>query len=347
MNLTWQRITAHTKYPFRIARPGSSVKGEDTAVERIIVAIEHDGVTGYGEAAPTPYYGQSLDTVEATLARVGPHLGDDPGEIDAIVDRLLADFDDQRATVSALDLALHDWLGKRRGLPVWRMLGLDRAQTPPTSMTIGIDKLDLLPQKVSEAMDFKVLKLKVGTAADHDTLTEIRRLAPGHKIRVDANCGWPPEQIVERMQVVLPFDLELIEQPTTAGNYDAVRRARDASPVPLIADEDSQRPDDVDKLAGVYDGINIKLVKCGGIREALRMVRAARDHGMQLMLGCMVETSLGVSGAAQIASLVDYVDLDGHLLLRDDPFSGLLLKDCTVLPGDGPGLGIEVKLPEG
>ncbi len=343
MKLTWKRITVHTTYPFRIARPGSSVKGDGTDVERTIAAIEHDGVIGYGEAAPTPYYNQNLDTVEDTLAKAGLMLGDDPEDIDGIIDRLLDQFDDHRAAVSAIDLALHDLLGKIRNKPVWDILGLNPADTPMTSMTIGIDRLDLLPEKVKQAFDFKILKIKVGTDADVETLTEIRRLAPKKLVRVDANCGWPADRIIECMQDILPFDLEFIEQPTTAKSYEAVKKAREQSPIPLIADEDSAKPSDVEKLVGVYDGINIKMAKCGGIREGIRMIKLARENNMQVMLGAMVETSLGISGGAHIASLVDYADLDGHLLLADDPYEGLIVREGKVLPGNGPGLGVTWK----
>jgi L-alanine-DL-glutamate epimerase-like enolase superfamily enzyme len=340
MNLTWQRITAHTTWPFRIARPGSSVSADGTEVQRIAVRIEHDGIVGEGEAAPVAYYHQTLESVEATLTAVGPLLGDDPGDIDGIVDRLLERFDDQRATVAAIDAALHDWLGKARGKPLWKILGLDPARTPPTSMTIGIDKPELLTAKVEAAKGFRILKVKVGTPSDVETLTILRRLAPAQKIRVDANCGWGPDEIVERIEKILPFDLELIEQPTAAGSYDAVRKARARSPIPLVADEDSRTPEDVPRLHGVFDGINIKLSKCGGVREARRMIAAARQRGMKIMLGCMVETSLGVAPAAHLASEVDYVDLDGHLLLRDDPYTGLRLEGDIVRPGDDPGLGV-------
>ncbi len=304
------------------------------------MTIAHDGVVGRGEAAPSPYYRQSLESVEEVLEQAEPMLGDDPGDIDAIVDRLLERFDDQRAAVAAIDEALHDLWGRRAGQPVWRLLGVDAAATPATSMSIGIDALELLPQKVADAADFHILKLKVGTADDRATLQTVRRLAPSKLVRVDANCGWSADEAVTRIRALEPFELELIEQPIPAGQFDAVRSIREQAAVPLIADEDSVRPADVPLLAGVYDGINIKLSKCGGIREARRMIESARAHDLRIMLGCMVETSLGIAAAAQLAALVDYVDLDGHLLLADDPYCGLILSDGIVRPGDGPGLSV-------
>lgn len=355
MKLSTSRVTARLRYPFRIARAGSS-SGDGTEITRIVVSLEHDGVTGIGEAVPVPYYGHTLESIEQTVAAAGPLLGDNLEDVHGIIDRLLDRFDHERAAVSGIDCALHDWLGKRRGKPVWKMLGLDPAKTPATSMTIGIDRLDLLPEKVAQAAAFKILKIKVGTDADVATLTELRRLAPDKTIRVDANCGWPPADVVARIEKILPFGIEFIEQPTKAGELEAVRSARAAlrgtgfsaghdrlesrSHIPLIADEDSVRPADVAKLDGVYDGINIKLSKCGGIREALRMIKDARSRGMRVMLGCMTETSLGVAAAAHIASLVDYADIDGHLLLAEDPFTGLQLDAGVVRPNDQPGLGV-------
>jgi L-alanine-DL-glutamate epimerase-like enolase superfamily enzyme len=341
MKLSAERICARLRYPFRIARSGGSASGDATEIVRVVAKLEHDGIVGIGEAVPVPYYGHTLASIEQTIASAGPLLGDDPEDVDGIIDRLLDAFDGERAAVAGIDAALHDWLGKRRQMPVWRMLGLDPSRTPPTSMTIGIDRLDLLPEKVALAAEFEVLKIKVGDDNEVATLTELRRLAPHQRVRVDANCGWPPEAIIERMRGVLPFDLEFIEQPTHAGEFAAVRAARAVAPIPLYADEDSVTPADVARLEGVYDGINVKLSKCGGIREAMRMIADARSRNLGVMLGCMTETSLGVAPAAHIASLVDYADIDGHLLLAEDPFEGLTLENGVVRPGDSPGLGIQ------
>ena len=333
----------HTRHPFRIARAGASVTGRD--VERIIVRIEHEGIFGFGEAVPVPYYRQSPDSVERTLKQAQPLLPGTPEPIEPVVDGLLERFDDQRATVAAIDAALHDWVGKRRGQPVWRLLCLEPARTPPTSMTIGLDVPELIEQKVAQAEAFSILKVKVGTSEDEATLAAVRRFAPHTRLRVDANCGWSADQAAKQIAVISRFDLELIEQPLPAGSYEALRRLRESGAVgvPIIADEDCIRPSDVDKLAGLVDGVNIKLSKCGGIVEALRMIRLAQERGLAVMMGCMVETSLGVAAAAPLASLADYVDLDGHLLLADDPFTGLELDRGVVKPGAGAGLGVTVR----
>lgn len=349
MQLTWKRLRMHTRYPFRIAREAASVVGSD--VERILVRIEHDGIVGLGEAAPTPYYNQSLDSVERTLQQVGSTLPAHPEPIEPIVDRLLERFDDQRAAVAAVDAALHDWAGRRQGRPVWAVLSdfaLDPARTPPTSMTIGLDEPELIGCKVRQAEAFSILKVKVGTENDAATLLAVRSVARDKRLRVDANCGWSPQEAADRIAAITRFDLELIEQPLSAGCLDELKRLRESGPVresgiPIIADEDCVRPADLERLADAVDGVNIKLAKCGGIVEALRMIRRARSLGLKVMLGCMVETSLGVAAAAQIASLADYVDLDGHLLLADDPFTGLELTEGVVRPASTPGLGVEIR----
>ncbi|MCH7814721.1 MAG: dipeptide epimerase [Planctomycetes bacterium] len=341
MKLTWERLRLRTRHPFRIARPGASVSGSE--LERVIVRLEHQGLAGFGEAVPVPYYKQTVASIQQTLERAQPLLGDSPEPIEPIVDRLLHEFDDQRATVAAIDAALHDLVGKRRGQPVFELLGLDPAGTPPTSMTIGIDTAECVQQKVAEAAEFGILKIKVGTADDHALLELIRQAAPDKRIRVDANCAWDVVQAEQRIPALAPYDLELVEQPLPPGRYDDLRRLRASLPPdspPVIADEDCVRPADVARLVGAVDGINIKLSKCGGLVEALRMIREARASGLAVMLGCMVETTLGIAAAAHLASLVDYVDLDGHLLLAHDPFTGLELEGGTVRPGPGPGLGV-------
>ena len=347
MRIEAERVTLHTKHPFRIARPGASVEGRD--LHRLIVKLEHHGIVGVGEAAPTPYYRQSVDSAHRCITMVGQTpglLGDDPMAVVPIVGRLLEAFDDQRAAVAAIDAALHDWIGKKLNIPVWRLLGLDASSTPHTSMTIGLDEPDVIARKIEEARDFAVLKIKVGTDRDVETLTLVRQLAPDRRLRLDANGVWTPDTAIERILVLARFDPELIEQPIAAGQLDALREIHSKSPVPIFVDEDCVRPRDVPPLAGCVTGVNIKLAKCGGIREALRMIELARTFDLKVMLGCMVESSVGISAAAQLASLADLVDLDGHLLLEDDPFEAVALDGDRVIPFNRPGLGIRKLMPD-
>jgi len=337
VKLTWHRRQLHLRHPFNIARVNRSA---ETRKEVLLVRIEHESRVGWGEAAPIQYYHQSLDSAEAALARAAGLLGTSPFRLEEIHERLWKEIPDQSAAIAAVDGALHDLIGKLLGIPVWRMFGLSPERVPLTSFTIGIDDMDTIARKVREAEEYPILKIKVGTPDDETLLRTVRAAAPDKVLRVDANCGWTPENAIDRMRMVAGGRVEFIEQPIPAGNLEAVAVLRNASVAPLFADEDSVGEADVVRCAGKYDGINIKLSKCGGIRPALRMIHAARALGLKIMLGCMVETSVGIAAAAQIAPLVDYVDLDGHLLLADDPFEGIGGARGILTLNDDPGLGI-------
>ena len=271
---------------------------------------------------------------------MGGLLGSDPFDLQGIIERLLDGFDDQRATVAAVDAALHDWIGKRLNAPVWRVLGLDRGRTPLTSFTIGIDEPEMIGRKVDEAAEYPILKVKVGGDGDEQILQAVRQHAPDKTVRVDANCGWTGANALENLRRVARFDIEFVEQPMPAGDNAALAELTRAGVLPVVADESAVRPSDVSALAGCVDGINIKLCKCGGIRQALEMIHLARGLGLKVMLGCMVESSLGIAAAAQLAPLVDWVDLDGHLLLAEDPFVGIGGQGGKLTLSDRPGLGV-------
>ena len=299
------------------------------------VELEHDGFVGRGEAAPVYYRGETTDTATAFLTEAAPRLGDDPFVLEDVLS-----VPGDAAGRSALDAALHDWIGRRLGVPVWRLLGLAR-RAPVTSYTLGIDTLEGTRDRARRAAGFRSLKVKVGGADDLARLEAIREESDA-VLRVDANEGWTLEAARELVPSLVELGVELIEQPFPAADLESFRALRELSPrPPLIVDEGCQSLDDVAAVAGYADGINVKLAKSGGIREALRMVHAARALGLSVMIGCMVESQLGVAPAAQIASLADWVDLDGHLLLADEPFRGLAFEDGAVLPSDGPGLGVE------
>jgi L-alanine-DL-glutamate epimerase-like enolase superfamily enzyme len=302
------------------------------------VELEHDGVVARGEAAPVYYRGETVETAAAFLSEAAGALdgGEDPFELEAILGRLEGDA----AGRSALDAALHDWVGRRLGVPVWRLLGLSR-RAPVTSYTLGIDTLDGTRDRARRARPFKALKVKVGGAEDLARLEAVRSESDA-PLRVDANEGWTLEAARELVPALVELGVELIEQPFPAADLESFRALRELAPLPpVIVDEGCHDLGDVAPVAGYADGINVKLAKSGGLREALRMVHAARALGLRVMLGCMIESQLGVAPAAQIASLADWVDLDGHLLLADEPFRGLQLEDGRVLPSHGPGLGVE------
>lgn len=337
MELRWSRQQLILKHAFTISR--SSVSAKQT----IRVELDHDGVVGLGEAIPTDYYGQTLNSAESALSGMADMLGDDPFQIEPILDRCLERYDDQRAAVSALDGALHDWVGKKLGVPVWRLLGLDPTAAPVSSFTIGIDEIDVIEAKTAEAAEFPILKVKVGTEHDEEILSAVRRVAPDKTLRVDANCGWTAAGAVDEIARLKRHNIEFVEQPIAPGHNDDLRGLRSRTDIPIVVDESSVRPGDVIPLSGCVDGINVKLCKCGGIREALRMIHLARACGMRIMLGCMIESSLGIAQAAQLAPLVDWIDLDGHLLIGNDPFEGIGGAGGRLTLTDRPGLGVALQ----
>jgi L-alanine-DL-glutamate epimerase-like enolase superfamily enzyme len=245
------------------------------------------------------------------------------------------------AAKCAVDGALHDLLGKICGQPLWRILGLDRTP-PPTSYTISIDTLEGTADRARRAASYRALKIKVGGPGDLERVRIVRDAAPDALIRVDANEAWTVESTRELVPELVSLGVELVEQPLPAAERDGYAELHAASlPIPIVVDESCHTLPDVASAAGIADGVNVKLTKSGGIREALRMIHAARALDLRVMLGCMNESSLGIAGAAQISPLVDVVDLDGHLLNANDTHTGLGFVDGCVLPGDGPGLGVD------
>jgi L-Ala-D/L-Glu epimerase len=310
-----------------------------TSQEVVRLELEHEGIVGVGESAPIYYRGESADSAAEFLAEEAPALaGDDPFALEAIGQRV-EDVEGQAAGKAALDAALHDWIGKRLGLPVWRLLGLS-PEAPPTSYTIGIDTLEGTHRRARGAREFRALKIKVGGAEDLARVEAVRGESDV-PLRVDANEGWTLETARELVPALLELGVELVEQPFPAEDLDSFRALRELAPRPsLVVDEGCHDLADVAAAATYADAINVKLAKSGGPREAVRMIHAARALGLGVMLGCMIESQLGIAPAAAIASLVDWADLDGHLLLADDPYTGLELRDGRVLPGPGPGLGV-------
>jgi L-alanine-DL-glutamate epimerase-like enolase superfamily enzyme len=314
-------------------------RGSRTTQSVVQIELEHDGIVGRGEAAPVYYRGESVDSALEFLTSAAPPLvGDDPFALEDIEERL-EDVDGEAAGKAALDAALHDWIGRRLGVPLWRLLGLS-PEAPPTSFTIGIDTVDGTRDRARRASGFRALKVKVGGAEDLERLEAVRAESDA-PLRVDANEGWTLESARELMPELIRLDVEFVEQPFPAEDVESFLALSELHPrLPVIVDEGCQNLGDVALAAAYADGINVKLAKSGGVREAVRMIHAARALDLRVMLGCMVETQLGVAPAAAIASLADWVDLDGHLLLAEEPFTGLRFEDGRVLPSAEPGLGV-------
>jgi L-alanine-DL-glutamate epimerase-like enolase superfamily enzyme len=335
MKLSHQTIELNPTHPFVIARGGYSHH------RNVIVRLtDGDGLEGYGEAAPNRYYGESVSTVIAALGQFKPVLERaDPFSLESIEAHLNRVLRGNASAKSAVSSALHDLVGKRLGLPVFRLWGLDAATTPQSSFTIAIAENHELERRVAEAREYPILKIKLGTDRDTEIVRIIRNAAPEKRLRVDANAAWTAKHAVRMSDFLAEQGVEMLEQPVAANDIEGLRFVRKRSKLPVFADESCLVATDVAKLAGAVDGINIKLAKCGSLREALRMVHAARALDMQVMAGCMIESSLGISAIAQISPLLDYADFDGAALLSSDPFCGASIAGGVIRLSDEPGLG--------
>lgn len=297
---------------------------------------------GWGEAAPVAYHGESAEGVVSTLQRWQDELErlDDPMAITWLMQRL----DGSRAARAAVDIALHDALGKRLGASINRFLGLRQLPIPPTSFTIAITAPEELVARVQEAAAYPILKVKLGTDRDLAIVRTIHAAAPRATIRVDANAAWSVDQALSLIPQLAELGVELVEQPLAVDDLDGFRILKRAQlPLPIIADESVKAPTDIVRLADGVDGVNIKLMKTGGIQGALAAIQTARSCGLKVMLGCMVETSLGATAAAHLAGLADWIDLDGPLLIGNDPFIGLRFEGATLTIPDEPGLGVTAR----
>jgi L-alanine-DL-glutamate epimerase-like enolase superfamily enzyme len=327
-----------------LAETFTIARGSQDSVEVVEVEIRHDGVSGFGEAAPLDIYDESTESALAYVEGVAGELGDDPFALEEVLQRLPAE---QFAARAGIDAALHDLCGKLVGEPVWRLLGLERFG-PPTSWTISLADPDEMARKAEEADAsgrFKRLKLKLG-GRDGLDVERVRAVRGVTKVplQVDVNEYWTLDEALDSLPQLDELGVEYCEQPLRRGDEDGVNLAS-ASPIPIFVDEDCHTLADVDACAKFAHGINIKLAKSGGIREGIRMAHAARAGGLGVMLGCMIESGLGIAAGAAIASLCDYVDLDGNLLIAHDPWPGVELVDGIQTPSEEPGLGVRQAVP--
>jgi L-Ala-D/L-Glu epimerase len=327
----------HTTNPFVIARGGAT----EHRLIRVVVT-DDDGIEGWGEAAPNRFYGETADTALGALERLKPIVeAADPWMLEDVEREMDAALRLNGSVKSAISAALHDLAGKRLGVPVYRLWGLDPARAPLSSFTIAIAANDdELRQRVEQASAYPVLKVKLGTDHDEQIIRSVRAAAPTKVLRVDANAAWTAKRALRMVDVLIECGVEYVEQPLPAHDIDGLRFVRERSALPVIADESCVVASDIPRLVGAVDGINIKLSKCGGLREALKMIATARSHGMLVMAGCMIETSLGITAAAHFAPLLDYADFDGAALLSDDPYVGATIAQGKIAIPDAPGLGV-------
>ena len=336
MKLSYMPYELQLRHAFNLA------KYSRTTTPDVQVQIELDGIVGYGEASMPPYLGESVESVCKFLSQVDLSQFSDPFRLEEILDYVDGIAPNNRAAKASIDIALHDLLGKIMGQPWYKIWGLSPEEAPNTSFTIGIDKADVVRQKVLEAEPYKVLKVKMGLDNDKE-LVEIIRSMTDRPICVDANQGWSDKhKALEMIEWLYDKNCLFVEQPMPKEMLDETAWLREHSNLPIIADEAFQRLGDIKRFHGVYDGINIKLMKSTGLHEAYQMVTLARALDMKIMVGCMTETSCAVTAAAQISPLVDWADLDGNLLIANDRFDGIKIVNGQVTIPDRPGIGVKL-----
>ncbi len=335
MQLKIHRYTLRLAHPFGISR---SVR---TTQESLIVELEEKGLRGYGEATANAYYGVSIAQMEQALENVRPIIESTPVDPpEAYWAALQPSLKEHPFALCALDEAANDLFGKKQGRPLHQIWGYNPAQTPLSSYTIGIDTLDKMVEKLKEK-PWPVYKIKLGTDRDLEIIQTLR----GHTdaaFRIDANCAWTAEQTVDISHRLKELGVEFIEQPLPADDWEGMKKVYAESALPVLADESCRGESDVARCQGHFHGINIKLMKCGGLTPARRMIKEAKSLGLQLMIGCMCESSVGISAIAQLLPRLDYVDMDGALLLKEDIASGVRLEYGRAILPDAPGTGVRL-----
>jgi L-alanine-DL-glutamate epimerase-like enolase superfamily enzyme len=325
----------YLQHTWTISRNSSDYK------DNVFVTITKDGVTGYGEAAPNVRYGEDHIMTTERINAVRPLFDQyDLWQFTELKDAIFKAISDQNCARCALDIAIMDWIGKSLNIPLYKYFGLDKNKTAVTSYSIGIDTPEVIKQKIREAEPYPILKIKVGRDNDEEIMDAVRSVTD-KVVRVDANEGWKTKELaLQKIKWLKTMGVEFVEQPMPAEMVEDTRWLRERVDMPLVADEAVKTAADIPKLAVAYDGINIKLMKAGGIQEAMRMIQLAKALNLKIMLGCMIESSIAIAAAAHLTPLVDWADLDGNLLLREDPFSGLKVEQGKIILNDRPGLGV-------
>jgi len=335
MKLRFRPYTLELKHVFTIANSSR------TTTPVVLTEIDYDGILGYGEASMPPYLGESHESATAFLSRVDLSKFENPFELETILEYVDGIAPGNPAAKASVDIALHDLLGKIMNQPWYNIWGYDRKLAPNTSFTIGIDKEDVVRQKTKEAAEFKVLKVKLGRDTDKMMIETIRSVTD-KPITADVNQGWKDRSsALEMLHWLKEKGVVMIEQPMPKEQIDNNAWLTERSPIPIFGDEGVQRLPDVKKAHGVYSGINIKLMKSTGMREAHKMLVLARSLGMQVMLGCMTETSCAISAASHLAPMVDFADLDGALLISNDVYDGTKVIDGKITLMERPGIGVK------
>lgn len=334
LKLSFRPYTLELKHVFTLA------SSSRTTTPVVLTEIEYDGIIGYGEASMPPYLGESHETVTRFLSKVDLSKYDNIFDLENILSEIDKIAPGNTAAKASLDIALHDLIGKLINQPWYNIWGIDKNKTPYTSFTIGIDTPEVVRKKVKEAEEYQVLKVKLGRDTDKEMIETIRAVSD-KPITADVNQGWKDKNYaLEMIHWLSEKNVLFIEQPMPKEQVDDMAWLTERSPLPTIGDESVQRLSDVIKAHGVFSGINIKLMKCTGMREAHKMILLARALGMKVMIGCMTETSCAISAASHLSPLVDWADLDGALLIKNDVFDGTKIIDGKVTLMDRPGIGV-------
>ncbi|MDJ0797306.1 MAG: dipeptide epimerase [Calothrix sp. MO_167.B12] len=344
MHIDVETFTVNKRFPLTISR------GTTAHTENIWVKIQADGIEGWGEASPfgVGNHRQSTSIIKDSLQQIIPTLQSFHPLQRQQIEQVLGIEKLPSAAIAALDMAMYDWLGKRVGLPLWQMWGLDKNAIAPISVTIGINTPEGARERVRNWLQFadiQILKVKLGSpdgiAADRIMLQAVREEAPTLEVYIDANGGWNVENAIDMCRWLADLGIKYVEQPLPRGEEQHLKSVKQSSPLPIFVDESCFHSQDIPQLADSIDGVNIKLMKSGGLTEAMRMVHTARAHGLQVMFGCYSDSTLANTAAVQLAPLADYLDLDSHLNLIDDPFTGATLEKGRLLPNNLPGLGVQ------
>ncbi len=340
MKLTFTPYTLYFKRPFKIAH------GTRTSTSIVIAQIEHEGIIGYGEASMPPYLGESHETVLSFLRNVKPIIENqkDPFDLESILSEIDLFASNNTAAKASIDIALNDLIGKLQNKPCWKIYGGDKINTPFTTYTIGIDEPEIIREKIVDANEYKILKVKLNGENDKLIIDTIRSVT-NKPMAIDVNQGWKnKEDALEMIHWLLDKNVLFIEQALPKNNWDDAHWLFERSPLPLYADESIQRYSDIGKATDCFNGINIKLMKCTGMHEAFKMIKRARALKLKILIGCMSETSCAISAAAQLSPLTDHADLDGPLLIKNNLFDGITFTQGKITLNEMPGIGVVQKI---
>lgn len=333
----------HEIYRINCTHPFGISRSSHNYYDIVYVYLEHDGLIGRGEAAPSGRYNESTDKILSVLDQ-GISVPKNLDEPSVFLDQITSQCQGIKALEVAFSMATMDLWCQFQNQPLFSYYNADPQETPLTSFTISIGDMDLLPQKIEDANSYKILKVKLGVSEQHDksVITEIRKVTD-KVIRVDANEGWDLDTGIIMTRWLAEHNVEFVEQPFKSSDLASTASLRSQSPLPIIADENSLNSADIPEIEGVFDGINIKLMKCGGLFEAVKMIEMARERNMKIMLGCMIESSVAISAAAHLSPLCDYADLDGNLLIDNDPYEGVTIKAGKLILPKSSGLGVTLR----